>query len=575
MPLRNYQIDALDAVRENFREGDVNKQLVIMATGLGKTVFAAHIQSHCQTRGQTVFMAHMNRLVDQSAAQLQKHNPHKTVSIDRAEYQADMNADFVIASAPTIGRGEEFNKRLLRYNPEKIGLVITDEAHHLPGNPMFLNPLRYFRVFKGEPEKCDPSKLLVAITATGNRHDGIGLDTVLDKIVFNMDLRESIVLGWLADIKAFRVETDTRLDDVKMRHGDFQLKDLEDAVNTEKRNRLIVEKYREMGEGKPAIGFTVDIQHSHDLASEFRRSGIMAMPMSGDTPEAERHRIIEEHKNGTIKVITSCGVLSEGADLPWAYVGLMCRPTRSSVLYRQQVGRLTRKYPAPEDGPPVKTTCTIIDFADLTLKHRIITVPYLFGLNPDFNLKGQSALGAVQEIEDSQEKFKQLDLSNLRDLEHLRSTVEEIDLWKPPDIPEIVRTLSRYAWVQSTQNSYRISVPDGPVMSIRENALGRFDVSQSIDGRRVSIRDNVDTLKTAFQLGDAFVPQDKRRLLSSDADWRSGPPTSKQALALARLNRDMFSRFGRDMAKFEAHLRATYNSGQVSTMIEEVLPHRR
>lgn len=576
MGLRQYQKDALQAVSDNYQAG-VNKVLVVMATGLGKMVVAANLPEAIgrQKGEQIVFLAHRNELVDQAARQFKKFNPELSITIDRAHHRADLTGDIIVSSVPSIGRLDSsgnFPERLTRYNRDAIKYVLIDEAHRFPSNPMFLAPLRYFRVYKGEPDNCDNSKLLYANTATPNRHDKVGLEEICDKIVYAMDLRDGITAGWLVDLKGYRIETEVDLSGVRTSHGDFQTSDLERTVNTPERNNLIVEKYRELGNGQAGLAFTVDVQHSHDLASAFRKHGITAMPISGDTPESERKRLLEDHRSGKVKLLLSAGVLNEGVDCPHATVGLLTRPTRSTLLYIQQLGRLSRPYPAPEEGPPLKQHAVILDFVDLCAKHKLITLPTLFGLRADFDLNGSGSVEALEEIEEAQEKAKQLSLDSFKSLQALRSLVERIDLLKAPVISGIIRAHSRLAWYESTGTSFRLSIPDGVVLSIRENSLGGFAIAEHRNGIRRLILDNLDGLASAFQAADRMVPTEARRMLNMEARWRSDPPSTKQILRLAKLDRSLYSKFG-SMDQFSEYINASFTKGDLSRMIDERTPH--
>jgi len=572
MPLRPYQSEAIQAVKQHLEKG-INKQLVVLPTGVGKAVIAANLPEALALPGQMVFLAHKIELVDQAARQLSKFNPGLRISIDRADQIADLTGDVIVSSIPTIGRPnkndpEGFSPRLRRYNNEQVFCIQQDESHHLAiDNDMFVNPLRYFRVFKGEPEHCDPHKLLVAYTATPSRADGIGLESIFDAIVYSRDIRDMIAEKWLVDIRGYHVETTVSLEGVKSSYGDFQIGSLERRVNTQERNRLIVDKYRELGRSRPAIAFTVDVAHSHDLASEFRRAGISALPISGLTPEDERKRMIESHRTRTTAVLTSCSVLSEGADLPWAEIGLMARPTRSGLLYRQCIGRLLRPFPAPEDGPPIKTSCTILDFCDLSIRHQLITMPTLFGLNPRVDLGGESLTEVLREADTASE---QLRLDSVTSLGELRSMIQAVNLLEPPKLSETALKYSHYAWLESPLG-FQLAIPGSILLGIRENALGFYDVVEYRNGLKVNICDNIRNLKDALNIADRHIPDDSRRLLRADAGWRSDPPSHKQIVALSRLDKSLYKVFGNNMTRFSDFICANYSKGKLSAVLSELI----
>lgn len=567
MPLRDYQIEALGAIKSAWQDG-VCRQLVVAPTGVGKTEIFAHIPEYIGLgKGeQLMLLVHRNELVDQAAKRFQKYNPNLKVSIERAHMVADADADIVVASVATIGKydsthPEGYSRRLLGFSPDRIKYLVIDEIHHAPGNASYLNVIRYFGLAKTQHPA---GRLLLGFTATPSRGDNIGLDAVLDKIVFTRDIREMITAGWLVPITAFRVETFLSLDDVKVSHGDFQTKSLEETIDTPERNQLIVDKYRELGGGKQGIAFTVDVKHSHDLAAQFRKNGIVALPLSGDTPDEERQRILAAYSRREIAVVTSCGVLNEGVDIPIATVGMMARPTKSGLLFRQQLGRLLRTH----DG---KQAAIIIDFVDNSYKHRLVTLPTLFGLPPDFDVAGD-VIDTLEEVEEIQED-NQIGLAGLRSLTELRSLVESLDLLRPPTIPEHIKALTPYSWLCGLSDSYSISIPGADVLSIRETALG-FDVVNLKNGVRVPIYVNVASLETAFKLADALIPADVRRMLNSGAKWRTDPPSDKQIRALARLDKEMYSRFGGDMQRFSTYIRSAFTKGDVSNLIDQRITTR-
>src|SRR5208283_3626935 len=130
----------------------------------------------------------------------------------------------------------------------------------------------------------DVNKLLLGVTATPQRGDGKALVDIYDKIVYKYPIREAIEDGWLVDLSCWRVYTDTNLDQVHTDKGDFQTGELSEAVNTDVRNKLVVNGWMEKGQGRQTLGFCVDIQHAKDMAAAFRGCGIHAEAIWGDDP---------------------------------------------------------------------------------------------------------------------------------------------------------------------------------------------------------------------------------------------------------------------------------------------------
>ena len=530
MILRQYQMEAASAIKKALSLG-VTRQAVVLPTGSGKSLVFSNIPSIVNVlHGQQIWLAaHREELIAQNARHFQRANPDLKVGIEKAGQKCDLDADIVIASVQSIGTaGEGFTSRIQRFDPSRVRVVIPDELHHFTSK-INLNILKYLKVLKGEPDE-DKTKLLCGFTATPNRSDGIGLERIVDQIVYSKDMRELIDAGWLAPLAGFRVETSIDLTGVKVTRGDFAIGELGSKVNTEARNQQVVAKYIEIANGKSAIAFTVDVQHSHNLAMEFRRAGVTAMPISGQTPTEERERLLKSHASGETTVLLSCGVLSEGTDVPHCEVGLMARPTKSSLLFTQMVGRLSRPFPNPEavlaGEPKIKQSAIIVDFVDLTAKHQVMTVPTLFGLHRNFDARGGSVTAALAEVEAKQEEFKQLKLDSFGNLVELQSIVQAIDLLRPPTVPQEITGITTLTWFAGPGGSYQIV---GPLthLSVRQNQLGQFEVAKHENGLRRLLRTH-GTLAEAIGQAENMIPEQDLILLKSGSRWRSEPPTSKQ-----------------------------------------------
>ena len=129
-----------------------------------------------------------------------------------------------------------------------------------------------------------------------------------------------------------------------------------------------VAEYGRICPSTPAVAFCVDIAHSEAVAARFRSHGYRAAHVDGETPSQERRRLIAALGTGEINVITNCGLISEGVDVPAIGTAILLRPTQSLALYLQQVGRSLR--PAPG-----KDRALILDFAGNALRHSLPDAP--------------------------------------------------------------------------------------------------------------------------------------------------------------------------------------------------------
>src|SRR5581483_2135454 len=360
---RPYQNAALKESYNKYALG-VTRQLIVLPTGTGKTVVFANLPNHHGLRGRIMVLVHTEELVNQAVDKIRKWNPSYNVDIEKAEQWTSTNANVIVASVATLGR--EGSERLKRFKPEEFDAIICDEAHHSTADS-------YIRIFNHFGLLADNNKkLLVGVTATPNRGDGVGLNLVYDEIVYQMSILDAIKQGWLSDLRGIRITTDTSLDSVKTRAGDFETGDLGRTVNTPARNRLIVEGWQKYAQDRQTVVFCVDVQHAKDLADEFMRAGIPSQAVWGDDPSREEK--LKAHKAKTLRVLCNCNVLTEGYD-DWQLACIVtARPTKSPLMFAQQIGRGTRipegidnLVEARKKGVPLaKTDCIVLDVADVT-----------------------------------------------------------------------------------------------------------------------------------------------------------------------------------------------------------------
>ncbi len=426
----------------------------------------------------------------------------------------------------------------------------------------------------------DPGKTLTCFTATANRSDNIGMENIVDAMPFSRDILTMMRTGlmvngelrpWLSPVRSFRCETEVKLDGISIRQGDFATKELEDAVNTPARNKLIVEKHLELGEKMTFFAFTVDVQHTNDLAAAFGEAGIKAYPYSGSTPDGERRRLMAAIRAREIDGLISCDALTVGVDVPNLGVLHFARPTKSPLLFQQQFGRGTRPYPAPEQYAGwqgwVKPYCVTIDYVDVCAKHPAQSVPNLFGLRPDFNMKGKKALEVVDQVEKLVAKAPGVNLTLFNDVDKLASAVTEINLFAKPVVPDEIRQNSQLAWTTGmAAGTYQLSF-EKSLISIKQNTLGQYDIFRHVQGVKTPLGSAAD-LQRALSLAEIEVPSEWFVRLQADAQWRFAPVTDKQLGYYAKLYPEVRKNYGTD-ADFATAIKARYDKGELSMLITQ------
>ena len=520
MQLRTYQQDCLRFSLEHYRAG-LNRQLAVLATGLGKTAIASNLRSHHGFGRKVIFLVHMETLAVQAATAMQRWNPDLRVGVEMAGSYANMDGmfppDVIVASVPTLGR--KGSDRIKRFDPFEFDCVIQDEAH-IGVSDSFKRVYDHFGLLTPNPDGL----LFLGITATPNRSDGKGLRELFDVIVFDMGVQKGIADGWLCDLIGYRVNGKAALDKVHTRAGDFAQDELADEVNTPARNAIIVKEWYKVAYGKRTLVFTVDVQHALDLAAAFTAHGEIAEAVWGDDPE--RHRKIHGHKTGQFNVLCNCNVLGIGYDDPQIECIISAAPTKSELRYVQQIGRGTRIH----DG---KKSCIVIDVVDNSSKHSLSTISTLLGLPKNLDLKGETYSSAKQKLERIATEFPTANLQDVKSLDQLKSIAENISLFQPNYPPEIAK-LSELAWRKSG-DGYMLAV-GRDLVTITKDLREEFQIRGRV-GEKVA-EFSAQNLPGAMNVADKFVLDSGgvKGYLVRDARWKNDKPTDAQLGLCRKMN---------------------------------------
>ncbi|MBL8718121.1 MAG: hypothetical protein JNL79_19225 [Myxococcales bacterium] len=158
--------------------------------------------------------------------------------------------------------------------------------------------------------------------------------------------------GFLVEPRVFTVPAHALpdLSTVKVRGGDYDERELADAVDRRQLVGNIVEHWRKHADGVRTVVFAVSIAHSKHIVERFQEAGVRAEHLDGGTPMLERDAILARLDRGETQVVGSIGTLCEGTDIPSVKCAILARPTKSTGLYLQQAGRILRPY---QDQPAV------------------------------------------------------------------------------------------------------------------------------------------------------------------------------------------------------------------------------
>jgi ATP-dependent helicase IRC3 len=488
------------------------------------------IHARNETATQTLILAHRRELVEQAARHCSVAYPTKSIDIELGNSHASGAADITVASVQSITSKD----RIKKYDPSRFKLVLVDEAHHITSS-QYLSVLEYF----GLRQRRQDSPILVGVSATFSRNDGVSLGTAFDYLAFHKDYIHMIESGWLSDVLFTTVrliKTDLNKVNV-LSSGDFASSELSRVVNTPENNEALVAAWQERCKmRKSTLVFCVDVQHVYDLARTFREYGYESKFVTGTTANHERSETIDQFKKGKFPILLNCGVFVEGTDISNIDCIVLARPTKSRNLLIQMIGRGMRLDARKEN-------CHIVDMVS-SLKTGIVTTPTLYGLDPDElvdcadseTLKSLKKTRVIKEKLQSEEgdiKLKFTDYDSVMDL------VEETSGERH------IRTLTRNAWVQVGEDEYVLSTQtDGHLRVLKEEKGSTFRVTavrKLPAGSRVpfaklrTIVEGAGSLDEAVRAADHYASRRfTRRFIDLAEPWRGRPASEAQ---LAHLNK--------------------------------------
>jgi DNA repair protein RadD len=357
MDLRPYQADALKAL-DDYWEAGGGHPLVAMATATGKSVLIAKLLVDIAAQYpnlRALVLVHVRELLTQNLEHLQDNWPGAPVGINSAGlHQRDWESPIVLASIQSVWR-----------SPQRLGrrdLILIDEAHLVPheGDGMYRTLIDSLR-------QLEPTMRVCGFTATPYRLDSGRLDEgdgkIFDDVVFEYGIAEGIRDKWLAPLSSKATTTSIDVSGVAVRGGEFVPGALEDAADDDAVVNAAVDEIITRGQNRRSwLLFCCGVGHAHHVGEALRERGIAAATVTATTPTDERDHIIADFRAGTLRALTNVNVLTTGFNVPAVDLIAMLRPTLSTGLYVQMIGRGTRK---ADD----KYDCLVLDFAGNVFRH--------------------------------------------------------------------------------------------------------------------------------------------------------------------------------------------------------------
>lgn len=323
LTLRDYQSRAIHDLRCAYRQG-ARAPLLVCPTGAGKTVMFSAITAGAVDRGRRVLiLVHRRELIRQASAKLSLADvPHGIIA-----------AGFPASDEPVQVASVQSLARRLERQHWQPDLIVIDEAHHAVAGT-WSSVLSHW-----------PHAYRLGVTATPIRQDGRGLGAVFDHLVKGPSVATLTSQGHLSPARLFAPPITADLSGLQIRAGDYKQEQLDERLNRPTVTGDAIAHYRRFCNHKRAIAFCCSAKHAQSVSAAFNRDGVPAAVMLGETPTAERDDMVRQFAAGTIQLLVTVDVVSEGFDCPDAEAAILLRPTASLGLYLQQVGRVLR--PAP------------------------------------------------------------------------------------------------------------------------------------------------------------------------------------------------------------------------------------
>lgn len=456
---RDYQVKTEDKVFECIESG-MRSFIVCLATGLGKTFIACNVVNRYRKQGKRVlWLTHNIELIEQSSLALYMELTGRIMNFDAIEKNGgmlqtlnnldrniifsdiadpyelkhtigmikenrmDLNAQVCVASIQTIHR------RLHKIDPNHYDLIVVDECHYAMAKTWQMT-LNHF-----------PDAIKLGLTATPERLDGASLGDLFEDIIVDYDLKFGIENGYLVEIEGHRIKTELDISTVKSSMGDFNVADLQKVINTQARNKHIIDQYHALTPGKQAIAFCIDVQHAIDLAEMANRFDVRAAFVVGDDklcPKEHRKKVWQDFKNGEYDMLTNVTILTTGADHDMVECIINARPTQSKTIFMQGVGRGTRTQKGIIDGLETKEEriiaikssdkplLSILDIVDNTTRHNLINCWTL-----DNKKRIEDKVFITREF---QKQLLEVRAKNDKKLEHKLEENVKVDLIRLPEL---------------------------------------------------------------------------------------------------------------------------------------------
>jgi len=356
--LRDYQADSVRRTLNWLSTRECNP-LIVMPTASGKSLVIAELCRRIKRKdpdGRIIIATHVKELVEQNYAELKRWWPECDAGICSAGLKReDFKADITVGTIQTL--------YLRAWAFGDVRHIIIDEAHMIPraANSRYQKMLRSIEI------AAKTKVPIIGLTATPYRLDSgflhQGDDAIFDLIAANVPITKLIHDKHLVPL--VNKVTATQIDTSRMlrNRDDFTTASMQVEVERQQiSNKAINEITKSAAGRKSWLVFAVSIKHATELKDALNASGIPSRTVSSETPREERDQIIQAFRDGAFTALVSVNILTTGFNVPEIDLIALLRPTLSTALYVQMLGRGMR---TAKD----KSDCLVLDFGGNIERH--------------------------------------------------------------------------------------------------------------------------------------------------------------------------------------------------------------
>lgn len=322
------QQEALKALAK-LQQNNKHKALLISATGTGKTYLSVFAVKKANPK-RLLFLAHREQILKQACKTFAQIMPDIQYGILSTNHK-DFHKPYLFATINMLSKEEN----LIQFTPTYFDYIIIDETHRA-GASSYLKILNYFQ-----------PQFLLGMTATPERTDGFDIYQLFDhNIAYEICLNQAMQENLLCPFHYFGI-TDITVDNQEI-NDNSTFNDL----TTDARVTHIINQsqyYGFSGERLRGLIFCSQIEEAQILSQKFNERGFNTIALSGKDSQETRtnaiHKLEQKERSTGLDYIFTVDIMNEGIDIPAINQIIMLRPTKSAIIFVQQLGRGLRKYP--------------------------------------------------------------------------------------------------------------------------------------------------------------------------------------------------------------------------------------